>query len=264
MKVALIQMNAGPDKEKNLRKAFFFIEKAIENKAQFILLPEVFNYRGGRSRDLILQAAEPVKGESAKPFLDLAKQNQIYLLLGSIIEKAVRAKRVYNTSVLINPRGEIESLYRKIHLFEAQFKKNFLDESKIFLPGEKLGLGRVFNFCLGMAVCYDLRFPEFFRRYARQGAELLSVPSVFTETTGRAHWEILVRARAIEGLCYCLAPNQVGKDLKGIKAYGHSLVVGPWGEILAQGSGNEEEIVYAALEKKEIEKRRKILPGVLP
>lgn len=262
MKISLVQFNAGPDKNDNIRRAFLFIEEAASHGAEFILLPEVFHYRGDlRNPANVRATAESIPGASLKPLMELAAKKRVFVLAGSVIERGDIAGKAYNTSVLIDAKGRIQVKYRKIHLFDAKLQTATLKESKIFIAGTRPALGKIGKFSLGMSVCYDLRFPDLYQVYRRSGAHMLSVPSCFTQTTGSAHWEILLRARAIESQAYVLAPNQVGKDARGIVSYGNSMAVGPWGEILVRGSANKEEILYADISLREIKKSQKILPG---
>ena len=169
-------------------------------------------------------------------------------------------KKAYNAAVMVNARGEISGKYRKINLFEAQVNGRTIREEKNFLPGKRLFAARVKEFQAGISICYDLRFMELYQQYRRQGCQVFVVPSAFTQKTGRAHWEVLARSRAIENLSYLIGPNQVGTDERGITAYGNSLIVSPWGEVLARASSDKEEIIYAELNMEEIRRVRKILP----
>lgn len=262
MKVSLVQFNAGPEKDKNIRRALSFVREAASHGAKFILLPEVFHYRGDLTKTNNFQTApEKIPGSSLQPLMELARKQRIFILAGSIIEKVKGQKKAYNTSVLINPKGAIAAQYRKIHLFDAQLKAKTVKESKIFLAGQRPVATKVFQFTVGMSVCYDLRFPGLYQIYRKAGAHVLTVPSCFTETTGRAHWEVLLRSRAIETQSFVLAPNQVGKDSRGILSYGNSMVIDPWGKVLARGSGNHEEIISAEISLQQIKKFQKILPG---
>lgn len=262
MRTALIQFNAGPDKKENIRRAFSFVQKAAEGGSQFILLPEVFHYRGDLSNaENLQQVSEKIPDVSLKPLLEFAAKKKIFILAGSIIEKISNQSKVYNTSVLINPKGVIEARYRKMNLFDAKIKSQILKESKIFLTGQSPTVSKVGQFTVGMSICYDLRFPELYQFYRHAGSHILTVPSCFTETTGRAHWEVLLRARAIETQSFVLAPNQVGHDARGINSYGNSMIIGPWGEVLARGSNNKEEIISADIDLNDIKKSQKSLPG---
>ena len=264
MRVALIQFNAGPDKKENVRRACQWVRVAASRKARFILFPEVFNLRKKILKENILSLAESIPGESTSPFLDLAKKHKAYILLGSLLTrpKIFSNGKVSNTSVLIGPNGKILTTYNKINLFDAIIGKIIVRESENFLPGQKKVLTPVDEFTVGMSICYDLRFPELYRHHFCRGANLLTVPSNFTSKTGQAHWEPLLRARAIENLSYVLAPNQVGVDGKGILSYGHSMIISPWGEVLAKASGNKEEIIYSDISLAEVKKCRQVLPSI--
>jgi len=263
LKVALLQFCAGSDKKANLARATGMSRQALEKGAKFILLPEVFNFRGdARDKENFIKAAEKIPGPTVGAFIPLAKKYKASFLLGSILEKAFQS-RAYNTSVFIDPSGTIAAKYRKIHLFDARIGDKIVREKDCFLAGRRLVTAKADGFRLGLSVCYDLRFPELYRDYARRGVEILTVPSCFTKKTGQAHWETLLRARAIENLSYVLAPNQVGIDARGIEAYGHSMIVSPWGEIIACGSAAKEEIVFGEIKIEEVRRARDILPGII-
>lgn len=262
MKVALIQLNAGDDKKRNLDRALRLTLEAIRRKAEFILLPEVFNYRGkSHLKKGYKPVAEYIPGPSTIPFMIFAKAHRVFILAGSIYERVKRQSKVYNTSVLINDKGKIIAKYRKIHLFKAALSKKNIDESKCLLAGKALKIEWVKDFKVGLSICYDLRFPELFRRYQKAGVDVICIPSSFTKTTGQAHWEVLLRARAIENLCYILAPNQFGKTPNGVETYGNSLIVDPWGKILARAPLNKTEILYAAIDIERLKGARRRLPA---
>ena len=264
MKVAVIQMSATADRSRNLEKAVDFIRLAIDRRARLIALPEVFIFRGRiRSRADVRTVAETIPGESLRPLMALARQNKVFILAGSIYEKAAGKDKAYNTSVFIDDRGTIKARYRKIHLFEAVLGNKRIREADCFMAGHRAAMARAEKFKIGLSICYDLRFPEMYRKYAALGAHVLCVPAAFTHETGKAHWEVLARARAIENRCYVLAPNQIGKSGRGVRHYGHSLIVGPWGEILAAASGNKEEIIYAQLDLRDIKAARQKLPAFM-
>ncbi len=263
MKVALIQFNAGADKADNIRRAIDFVRRAIDRGARFILLPEIYNFRGDtRNKAEIAKIAERIPGPSVLPFAALARRHKVHILIGSVFEKSAGTSKAYNTSILINAEGKPAAKYRKIHLFDARIGDKIICESDCFLAGKSPALTAAAGFKTGLSVCYDLRFPEGYRHYCRQGAHILTVPSCFTKKTGQAHWEILLRARAVENLAYVLAPNQVGADYRGVEAYGNSMIVSPWGEVIARGSSNKEEVIYGEITMAEIEKARAILPGI--
>ncbi|HOW35311.1 MAG TPA: carbon-nitrogen hydrolase family protein [Candidatus Omnitrophota bacterium] len=263
MKTALIQTNPTDDKKKNIRRALMLVRRAISCKAKFILLPEVFNYRGpADKRDGFYRIAELIPGESTRPFIELARVHKVFILAGSIYEKAPGGKRVFNASIFINDRGKIIAKYRKIHLFDAVVDGKRIKESKYFLAGRYPRTTRAKDFKVGMSICYDVRFPELFKGYGAKGANILCIPSSFTKTTGRAHWEILLRARAIENLCYVLAPNQAGQGQGSVVSYGNSMAVDPWGKVIARAGGEKEEIIYADLSLEAVKRARKTLPGM--
>jgi predicted amidohydrolase len=261
MKAAVIQTNAAANKTKNIEKAVKMVCRAVESGARFILLPEVFNYRGSLSGEQGLDAAEWMPGPSTQPFIEIARRSKVFILAGSVYERIKASQKVYNTSAVIDPRGEIIARYRKIHLFKARVDNAWLNESRYFQAGSQPIVTNIDKFRTGLSICYDLRFPGLFRRYAQKKADIICVPSAFTKTTGQAHWKVLLQARAIENMCYVLAPNQIGKYDKGVKAYGHSLIVDPWGQILAEASANKEEIIYANLSQENIRRCRRVIPG---
>ena len=259
MKTAVIQIGAGPSKNDNIAKALWWVKRAVAQKAEFILLPEMFNFRGKMEfREGYLEAAERFPGPSTAPLMAAAKKHKVVILAGSICERVPGRKKVYNTSVLIDTHGNITAKYRKRHLFDAAIKNKVIKESRYFMKGVKGVLAKVGQWTLGMSICYDLRFPSLYAAYARAGADILCVPSAFMKTTGQAHWETLLRARAIENFCYVLAPNQIGLDGQGVASYGHSMVIGPWGNVLARAGANKEEVIFAGIQKEEVNSRRQI------
>ena len=263
MKVALIQFNAGLDKDDNIARAVDFVRRAIEGGACFVLLPEIFNFRGDtRDKKLAASVSEKVPGPSTEPFIKIARAAGVCILAGSVFEKAPAGK-AHNTSVFIDGRGKVTAKYRKIHLFDARLGDKMVRESDCFAAGRLPAKAAAGEFSVGLSVCYDLRFPDLYRGYGKAGVDVIAAPSCFTQKTGQAHWEVLLRARAIENLCYVLAPNQVGSDARGVAAYGNSMAVGPWGEVIARGSNNKEEIVYAEISAQAIKKARAILPGII-
>jgi len=263
MKVALLQLCAGENKTANVKKALRMAQQALAKGAGLVLLPEVFNFRSdGKNKELFLQAAEKIPGPSTSAFAALARRHKAAFVLGSILEKAP-GKRSYNTSIFIDPLGRITAKYRKIHLFDANFGDSIIKEEDRLRAGRRRSTAKAGEFTVGLSICYDLRFPDLYQGYGRRGIEILTVPSCFTKKTGEAHWEVLLRARAIENLCYVLAPNQVGKDKRGIEAYGHSMIISPWGEIIACASGGAQEIIFGDIDVREVKKARAILPGII-
>ncbi len=260
MKVAAIQLNVGEFKEKNISKALHFVKEAILSGSKAIFLPEVFNYRGPLNKSILGDVSEKIPGSSLVPFMELAKEHRVFIIAGSMYEKIPKNTKCYNTSVVINDYGRISARYRKIHLFDAVVGDRVIKEPQNFSPGKSAVIAPLGSMRLGMTVCYDLRFPELFRKYGKKKCEVISVPSNFTQETGKAHWEVLLRARAIENLAYIVAANQCGRSVGGVEAFGNSMIVDPWGGILARASSDREEIIFAQLQREALEYRRAILP----
>ena len=257
MKLACIQLNSGSDKLQNLSKTAECIKEAANAGAGFISLPEVFNFRGIKEESL--KNAELITGESTVLLQNLAREYKVWILNGSFFERVEGEKLPYNTSLLISPAGSVVACYRKIHLFDVDVDGKKISESEKSQAGKEPSLVDLGDFKLGMSICYDLRFPELYRGYAKERAELISVPSSFTEVTGREHWHCLLKARAIENQAYVIAANQCG-TASGIETYGHSLIVDPWGRVLIEASQNKEEIIYADMNLEYLYKLRREIP----
>jgi predicted amidohydrolase len=257
---AVIQLNAGSDKSQNIKNATKLIKRAAYKGAQLIALPEVFSWRGSRKE--IQHNCEPIPGPTSKKMAELAASLKIFLLCGSIIETNPQSSKPFNTSILLNHRGKIIACYRKLHLFKVHMVgKATIDEKSTYSAGSEVKIARTPFGKVGFTICYDLRFPELYRTLADKGALVIFVPSAFTFETGKAHWEVLLRARAIENQVYIIAPNQCGKDPSGNKNYGHSMIVDPWGSIITQCS-NGEKIIYGELNLDYLKKVRKKLPSL--
>ena len=263
LKVALLQLCAGANKAANVAVAVSMSQEAIVGGARCVLLPEVFNFRGDtRPKGILAEASESIPGPTINAFLPLAKKHRVSFLLGSILEKTT-SQHVYNTSVFIDSSGTIAAKYRKINLFDACIGDKIIRESDTFKAGRRPTTAVVGEFRMGLSICYDLRFPALYQQYARRGVEILAIPSCFTKKTGQDHWETLLRARAIETLSYVLAPNQIGIDARGMQAYGHSMIVAPWGEVIARGSHDAQEIIFGEVNIEEVRKARRVLPGII-
>ncbi|MDX1584101.1 MAG: carbon-nitrogen hydrolase family protein, partial [Thermoanaerobaculia bacterium] len=225
---AAVQMNSTPERERNLEQAFELIDEAAARGARFIATPE--NTELLAPHGVKVEAAEPLSGATIGLFSDRAKQHGVWLLVGSFGERSPDSNRVRNTSVLISPKGDVHSVYRKIHLFDVDLDDGTsVRESSQVEPGDEAVVADTPLARFGMSVCYDLRFPELYRELAHLQAEVILIPSAFTLHTGKDHWEILVRARAIENSSWVIAPAQTGHHLKGRTSYGHSMIVDPWG-----------------------------------
>jgi predicted amidohydrolase len=229
LRVAAIQLNSTGDKARNLATAERLVREAAADGARFVALPEKWNLLAGGEE--LAVGAEPLDGPSLNAARDWARELGIHLLAGSISERG--AGKASNTSVLIGPAGDDLAVYRKIHMFDVDAGGVPYRESEHEQAGSEIVTGQLEDLVLGMSVCYDLRFPELFRILALRGARVLAVPSAFTTATGRDHWEVLLRARAIENQVFVVAPNQVGEAPPHYDSFGHSAIVDPWGVVLA-------------------------------
>ena len=253
---AAVQLCAGPDKAANLDKAEAFVAEAVEHKARLVVLPEVFLWRGPRGEEHA--AAELIPGPSTERLGELARRHGIHLLAGSMLEE--NGAKPFNTSVLFDPRGDIVARYRKLHLFDVDIPGHVsIRESDTRAPGDVVVTVPTELGVIGMTVCYDLRFPELYRRLMLAGAEIIAVPSAFTFPTGAAHWEVLLRARAIENQVYVIAPDQIGRSPAGIVDFGNSMIIDPWGKVIARAA-DKECFVTAEIDRDYLEKVRRELP----
>ena len=254
---AAVQMTASTSKEENLAKAETFVRLAAERGASLVVLPEVFSWRGPKGEGL--KHAEAIPGPTSERLRTSARRHRIHLVAGSFLEQSDEP-RSHNTSLLLNPNGEILACYRKIHLFDIDIPGQVtVKESASMKPGADVVVQETPLGVFGLSVCYDLRFPELYRRLAQQGAEVLFVPSAFTFPTGAAHWEPLLRARAIENQAYVIAPNQIGKNAHGHADYGNSMIIDPWGKVIARAP-DKECIITAEIDRDYLEKVRRELP----
>jgi predicted amidohydrolase len=257
VRVAAVQLNSRSDKAGNLETAERLVRAAAAAGAELVALPEKWNLLSGGEE--LLNAAEPLDGPSLTAARGWAGELGVNLLAGSIAEQG--EDKISNTSVLIGPEGDDLAVYRKIHLFDVDAGGVSYRESEHERPGSEIVTATVGELTAGLSVCYDLRFPELFRILAVRGARLLTVPSAFTSATGRDHWEVLLRARAIENQAFVLAPNQVGEAPPHYDSFGHSAIVDPWGTILAMAP-DEECFVVADLDLPEQDRVRESLPSL--
>lgn len=257
---AVVQLNCTSDEQANWESARGLIERAAGYGARFVATPENTNYLGPHEEKV--RRAEPLGGPTCARFADLARGLGIHLLLGSYNEKSDEAGRCYNTSVLFSPEGEILATYRKMHLFDVDVPGGVrFAESATCKPGDAVTVAETPLGRFGLSICYDLRFPELYRRMVDQGAELLTIPSAFTLATGKDHWEPLMRARAIENQCWVLAPAQHGEhDDAGLKAsWGHAMIVDPWGLPVAVASDGPG-IAMAEIDLERVARVRRAIP----
>jgi predicted amidohydrolase len=238
MLLAAAQMTSGADKARNLEMAERLIRKAARSGAQLIGLPENFAWMG--PEDHRSANAEPLDGPTLQAMAGLARELQVTLLAGSVLETGAPGGRLYNTSVLLGPDGSRLAVYRKIHLFDVEVGDGqTYRESAAVAPGDQVVVAEAPVGQVGLSVCYDLRFPELYRALAAKGAVLLTVPAAFTLATGKDHWEVLLRARAIENQAYVLAPAQQGRHVRDRQTWGHAMLVDPWGLVTARASEGE-------------------------
>jgi predicted amidohydrolase len=235
-------MNSQDDKQANIEAALSGIDEAAARGARLVALPEVWTYLGPDEGNR--EAAEPIPGPLTTVLADRARQHGIYLHAGSILERVDGEPKVFNTTVVFDPAGDIIATYRKIHLFDVDLESDAsYRESATVGAGEEIVTFDLDGVTVGLAICYDLRFPELFRILALKGAQAIILPAAFALATGKDHWETLIRARAIENGLYMLAPGQVGAHPPGLRCYGRSMVVDPWGLMVAQASDTPAVLV---------------------
>ena len=258
--VAAVQMTSGQDKTRNIEKASQLISEAAARGAQFIALPELFPCIGDPAT--IVASAESVPGPISETMSELARELGVTLLAGSLAERCAKTKKVYNTSLLFSPSGEQIACYRKIHLFDVELPNGVVfRESGYMEAGSHIVTADTVAGRVGLATCYDLRFPELFRRLVTLGSRCVVLPAAFTAATGRDHWQVLLRARAIENQVFVIAPNQFGQHTPTIVSYGRSMIVDPWGTVLATATDGEG-IVTAEIDPDALAQVRSRLPAL--
>jgi len=260
MRIACVQMTTRDDKGANLENAERLVAEAAQTGAELVLLPEKWNYIG--DVDGLRGAAEPIEGgESAEAMSRWAASHGVTIVGGSITERREGREKLSNTCLVYDPEGSLQAVYRKIHLFDVEVGGLVYQESEAEEGGNEPVMAQAGEWKLGLSICYDVRFPELFRLLAVEGADVLTVPSHFTLHTGRDHWEVLLRARAIENTCYVAAAAQIGETRPGRLSYGRSLVVDPWGLVVALAP-DEEAVISVELERARLEAVRRNLPSL--
>ena len=260
LRVAAIQLNSTADKAGNIDAAARLVAAAAADGATLVVLPEKWNLLGPPD-ELDRGAEELQTGQSIAAARSWARELGITLVAGSIAERVDAEQRLFNTSCVIDSDGEIAAVYRKIHMFDVEVGGVSYRESAHEQPGEEIVETTIAGVELGLTICYDLRFPELYRILAVRGAKVIAVPSAFTTTTGRDHWEVLLRARAIENQAFMIAPNQSGEAPPHYDSYGHSMIVDPWGEVLAVAADGEG-FICADLDLDRQEEIRSSLPSL--
>jgi len=259
VRVALVQMNSQDDRAQNHERAEGLVGQAAAWGPDLVVLPELWTYLGPAKR--YAEVAEPIPGETSELLARLAARYRFWLVGGSYVEAIPDQVRFYNTSLVFDPDGELVARYRKLHLFDVEVEGKIYEESAAIAPGTETVVTKVAGVPTGLSICYDLRFPELYRRLAVQGARLLTVPAAFTTETGKDHWEVLLRARAIENQAYVLAAAQCGPHPPGRSCYGNSMIVDPWGVVLARG-GYQEGVVVADVDLGHADRIRRSLPAL--
>jgi predicted amidohydrolase len=260
LRVACVQLNSGDDKDANIETALRLIDDAAISGARFVALPEVWPYLGPEAGNR--DAAEPIPGPLTDRLAERAARHGIYLHAGTMYETRPGEPKLFNTAVVIGPGGQIIAKYSKIHMFDVVLDGvASYQESATVAPGDDIVTLEVDGVTVGLAICYDLRFPEIFRILALKGAEVIILPAAFTLTTGKDHWEILIRARAIENQVFMVAPGQWGPDSSGRWCYGRSMIVDPWGVPLAVAP-DQTTAIHATLDRSHLLKVRRQIPSL--
>ena len=260
IRIACVQLTSRDDKAANLEKAEVLVARAASGGSDVVVLPEKWNVIGGA--ETYLEQAEQLEGgESVEAMGGWAKRHGITLVGGSITERREGREKLSNTSLVFDPEGELTAVYRKIHLFDVEVGGLVYRESEVEEPGAEPVVAQSEGWPIGLSVCYDIRFPELFRILALEGAHLVTVPAHFTLYTGKDHWHLLVRARAVENQYFVAAAAQFGETRPGRPSYGRSLIVDPWGIVLAQAP-DEETVIAAELDIARLHEIRKKLPSL--
>jgi len=261
MKIAALQMVSTPDVARNLDVAAGLIDEAARAGAQLVALPEYFCLLGRRDTDKLAVAEADGDGPIQRVLADSARRARVWVVGGTLPMRTPDPRRVRNSCCVYAPDGSRAARYDKIHLFAYDNGREHYDEARVLESGDTPVALDALGLRIGLSVCYDLRFPELYRALGTPPCDLLCVPSSFTHTTGRAHWELLLRARAVENQCYLIAPAQGGVHENGRRTWGHSMIVDPWGEVLAvrdEGAG----VVSAEIERSRIDAVRRQLPAL--
>ncbi|ABS68318.1 Nitrilase/cyanide hydratase and apolipoprotein N-acyltransferase [Xanthobacter versatilis] len=261
LRIALVQLRSGRDPAANLDATVALVREAARDGARYVQTPEVTNLMELDRAVLFEKLREEADDATLKALRQLAQELGIFLHIGSLALK-VSDKKAVNRAFMVGPDGEIIARYDKIHMFDVDLGNGeSYRESSAYRPGERAILANVGAFRFGLTICYDLRFPSLYRALAEGGAQVLTVPSAFTRPTGEAHWHVLLRARAIENGAYVLAAAQGGKHENGRETFGHSLVVDPWGRVIAEG-GADPGVILAEIDLKEVAAARARIPSL--
>lgn len=260
--IAVVQFETKKDLTQNLQEAEQFIQQAVSKNAQCIIFPEEFITLGMTARAKLLLAEPYLSGPLQAKMAEWAKRYNIWIIGGTLPIQSDDPKKYYSSCIVWNKCGEVVGRYDKIHLFDVQVEKQgSFSESSYVQSGKEITVVTTPFGKIGIAICYDIRFPELFRHFALQKVDMIVLPSAFTQPTGKVHWEILLRARAIENLCYVLAPDQVGVRLSGHGTYGHSMIIDPWGEILTHAE-DKPALLIAKIDLDNMQRIRERFPAL--
>ena len=261
MKVACIQLSTGENYHLNFSQNLKLIKKAIKNKADLIVTPEVSSIMTGDKNILFKHSYSMTKDPFLKVVKQLSRKFKKWIIIGSI--SVLEKNKLRNRSIVINSKGKIETYYDKINMFDVTVSaKEKYFESRTFTKGNKLKIVKLPWGNLGLTICYDIRFPEMFRKLSKKNIKFISIPSAFTKNTGKKHWITLIKSRAIENFCYIFAPNQVGRNYSKRHTYGHSAIISPDGKILSLKK-NGVGIIYSKIDINLPFKLRKLIPTIL-
>ena len=262
MKIACVQMTSACDPAANLPVIAARIKTAAAQGARLVALPETCSFMEKNRKAMQARLERQTDSAVLAALQAMAQDNDIFLLVGSLILADEKSDKAVNRSLLIAPDGTVQAQYDKIHMFDVVLENGESHrESAAYQAGDKLVVTQADGVSLGLSICYDVRFPALYRRLAEAKAQVIFVPSAFTKQTGAAHWHILLRARAIETGCFIVAPAQIGVHENGRETYGHSLIIDPWGEILAEAS-DDDEVIIAAMDVALVDKARRQIPAL--
>ncbi|WP_425408058.1 carbon-nitrogen hydrolase family protein [Hyphococcus sp.] len=261
-RVACVQMCSGLDRKKNTADALALIDDAAARGAVFIATPEMTNVVDRKASRLLADLPDESGLFEVQAFAASAKSNGVWLLAGSFAVK-VEQSRAANRSFLFSPDGDVVARYDKIHMFDVDLPNGeSWKESKVYAPGNGVVVARTPVANIGLSICYDVRFPHLYRAMAQAGADILCVPAAFTRQTGKAHWKTLLTARAIENGAFVIAPGQGGVHEDGRETYGHSLIIGPWGEVLAESANDAPGLIFAEIDVQRAAEARRRIPNL--
>lgn len=259
--VAAVQMCSSHNVDENLAVAERLIAEAVKHDAELIVLPEMFAIIGKQDSDKLLVKEKLGSGRIQSFLADQARRHGVWIVGGTIPIVCKETNKVRAACLVLDDVGNLAARYDKMHLFDVELsEKESYKESCSTEPGNKFGIVDTPFGRLGLAVCYDVRFPELFRYLFNQGVEIIALPSAFTQVTGQAHWEVLARSRAIENFSYLIGACQGGRHSNGRATYGHSMIVGPWGNIISQVDDIQEGVIYAKVDLKAVAEARKAIP----